>query len=63
MATTTSTDKPCPLAALKKRLAPYMVPYYLMIGAVVGGITVGIIVLTLVILLVATNFNVLGLIE
>ncbi len=47
------------LAGVKKRLTPY----YLTYGAILGAITVGFIVLTLVIVLVATNFNVLGLIE
>jgi hypothetical protein len=59
----TTTTKPSPLAAVKKRLEPYLVPYYLTLGAVLGGITVGFVVLTLVIVLIATNFNVLGLIE
>ena len=64
MATTsTTTDKPCPLATLKKRLEPFLVPYYLVYLALIGAITTGFIVLTLVIVLVATNFNVLGLIE
>ncbi|HEX4139957.1 MAG TPA: hypothetical protein VHY09_06385 [Candidatus Methylacidiphilales bacterium] len=64
MATPTSKAAPAPtFAVLKKRLEPYFVPYYLTVGAVLGGITVGFIVLTLVIVLVATNFNVLGLIE
>lgn len=48
---------------LKKRLAPYFAPYYLAVGTVLGGITVVFVVLTLVIVLVATNFNVLALIE
>ncbi len=57
----TPTSKPA--ADTKKGLERYMTPYYLAYVAVVGGITVGFIVLTLVIVLVATNFNVLGLIE
>ncbi len=64
MATTSPTmEKPNPIATLKKRVEPFLAPYYLTLGAVIGGITVGFIVLTLVIVLVATNFNVLGLIE
>jgi hypothetical protein len=59
-------SKPAPepgLAGVKKRLAPYLVPYYLTYGAVLGGITVVFVLLTVVIVLVATNFNLLGLIE
>lgn len=68
MATSTPKAAPAPtfaesIAGMKKRLAPYLVPYYLTVGAVLGGITVGFIVLTVLIVLVATNFNVLGLIE
>ncbi len=64
----TPTKKPAPtfaetVAGVKKELAPYMVPYYLVFWGVMGAITTGFIVLTLVIVLVATNFNVLGLIE
>jgi hypothetical protein len=51
------------MAGVKKRLEPYLVPYYLVYAGVLGAITVGFIVLTLIIVLVATNFNVLGLIE
>jgi hypothetical protein len=62
------TDKPAPtfaetVAGVKKALAPYATPYYMVYGAVLGAITTGFIVLTLIIVLVATNFNVLGLIE
>jgi len=65
---TSSSKKPAPtfaetVAGLKKAAAPYLTPYYLVYVAVVGAITTGFIVLTLVILIVATNFNVLGLIE
>jgi hypothetical protein len=67
MATPTRTAAPRTFAEfvadVRKRLQPYTVPYYLTVGAVLGGITVGFIVLTVVIILVATNFNVLGLIE
>ncbi len=51
------------VAGVKKGMEPYAVPYYITYGAILGAITVGFIVLTLVIVLVATNFNVLGLIE
>ena len=65
---TPSSKKPAPpfaetVAGVKKGLAPYLTPYYLVYGAVLGAITTGFIVLTLIIVLVATNFNVLGLIE
>jgi hypothetical protein len=61
---TPSNDTPKPeFAGFKKRLAPYCVPYYLTLAAVLGGITTIFVVLTLIIVLVATNFNVLGLIE
>ena len=65
---TPRSDKPAPtfaetVAGVKKALAPYMTPYYIVYGAILGAITTGFIVLTLVIVLVATNFNVLGLIE
>jgi hypothetical protein len=65
MATPTSkTAAPAPtFADLKKDLERYMTPYYLVYASVLGGITVGFIVLTLLIVLVATNFNVLSLIE
>jgi len=68
MATPTKTAAPKPtfaeiIAGVKKSAEPYLVPYYLVFGALMGAITVGFIVLTLVIVLVATNFNVLGLIE
>jgi uncharacterized RDD family membrane protein YckC len=68
MATPTPTAAPEPtfadfIAGLKKRAEPYLVPYYLTFAAVIGAVTVGFIVLTLLIVLVATNFNVLGLIE
>jgi hypothetical protein len=58
MATPTSA-KP----SLKKRLEPYLVPYYLTYISIIGGITVAFVALTLVIVLVATNFNILSLIE
>ncbi len=67
MATPTPTAAPKTfadfIAGLKKSAEPYLVPYYLAFAAVMGAITVGFIVLTLLIVLVATNFNVLGLIE
>ncbi len=57
-------SRPSPVSAwLKEHGKNFASPYYIVVGAVVGGITVGFIVLTLVIVLVATNFNVLGLIE
>ena len=51
------------IEGIKKSLAPYTVPYYLTYAAVLGGITTLFVVVTLIIVLVATNFNVLGLIE
>jgi hypothetical protein len=65
---TSSSKKPAPtftetVAGVKKAAAPYLTPYYLVYGAVLGAITTGFIVLTLIIVLVATNFNLLGLIE
>ena len=61
---TSSNAAPTPgFAGIQKRLAPYCVPYYLSLGAVLGGITAVFVVLTLIIVLVATNFNVLGLVE
>jgi hypothetical protein len=50
-------------AGIQKRAKPYLVPYYLTLGAVLGAITTLFIVMTVVIVLVATNFNLLGLIE
>jgi len=51
------------VAGLRERAKPYLVPYYLTVAAVLGAITAGFVVLTVLIILVATNFNVLGLIE
>jgi hypothetical protein len=42
---------------------PYTAPYYLMIAAVLGALTAGFVVVIVLLILVATNFNVLGLIE
>jgi hypothetical protein len=59
-----STAAPVPfIVRVRERVQPYLTPYYIVVGAVLGGITVGFVALTLVIVLIATNFNVLGLIE
>jgi hypothetical protein len=39
------------------------VPYYIAIAAVLGALTAGFVVVIVLLILVATNFNVLGLIE
>ncbi len=44
-------------------LKPYLNPYYITLAAVLGAITVVFVVVTVLLILVATNFNVLGLIE
>ena len=55
---------PFPVPAwLIERMKPFLSPYYLVIGAVLGAITAGFVALTVVLILVATNFNLLGLIE
>ena len=51
------------MADARERAKPYLVPYYLTIAAALGAITTVFVVLTILIILVATNFNVLGLIE
>jgi hypothetical protein len=51
------------IADVRERAKPYLVPYYLTVAAVVGAITAVFVVMTVLIILVATNFNVLGLIE
>jgi hypothetical protein len=51
------------IAGVRERAKPYLVPYYLTIAAVLGAITAIFVVITVLIVLVATNFNVLGLIE
>jgi hypothetical protein len=61
MATTASTPAAAP--TLKKRLEPYLTPYYFFYASVLGALTVGFVVLTLIIVMVATNFNILSLIE
>jgi hypothetical protein len=45
------------------RLIPYAAPYYLTVAALLGAITVGFVVVTALLVLVAANFNLLGLIE
>ena len=49
----------CPIELLK----PYLTPYYLTIGAALGAATAGFVALIVVVVLIATNFNVLALIE
>ena len=49
----------CPTVWLK----PYLTPYYLVFAVVLGAITGVFAILTGVLLLIATNFNLLGLIE
>jgi hypothetical protein len=44
-------------------IKPYTAPYYLTIAAVLGALTAGFVVVIVLLILVATNFNVLGLIE
>ncbi len=51
------------VAGARERAKPYLVPYYLTIAAVLGAITTVFVVITVVLIIVATNFNVLGLIE
>jgi hypothetical protein len=63
MAATTSTKPPGFLATLRERAKPYLIPYYFAVVAILGGITTVFVVLTVLIILIATNFNVLGLIE
>jgi hypothetical protein len=61
MSTTLSAEKP--KFCLLERVQPFLAPYYLVIAAVLGAITAGFVALTVVLILVATNFNLLGLIE
>jgi uncharacterized membrane protein len=67
MATSTPTGAPKTLAEFaanaRKSAEPYLVPYYLTVVAVIGALTTVFVLLTVVIILVATNFNVLALIE
>ncbi len=46
-----------------ERVKPLLVPYYLTVGAVLGALTAGFVALIVVLVLIATNFNVLSLIE
>jgi hypothetical protein len=46
-----------------EKLKPYLTPYYITVVAVLGLATACFVALVAVIVLVATNFNVLGLIE
>ena len=50
-------------AWLKKHGKAYLTPYYLTIVAVLGLATVAFVALIVVVVLIATNFNVLALIE
>ncbi|MCE0484912.1 MAG: hypothetical protein LV479_11825 [Methylacidiphilales bacterium] len=63
MPTPTPTSAPnrpyCPVVLLK----PYLTPYYFTVAAVLGAITAVFGGLTIVLLLIATNFNILSLIE
>ena len=67
MATPTSSAAPKTfaefIASVREGAKPYLVPYYLTVAAVLGAITAVFVVMTVLIILVATNFNVLGLIE
>ncbi len=55
---------PFPSSAwLKKHGKAYLTPYYLTIGAVLGAATTGFVALIVVVILIATNFNILALIE
>lgn len=60
-AQTSTSTRPwfCPSVWLK----PYLTPYYIVIAVVLGAITGVFAALTGVLLLIATNFNLLGLIE
>jgi hypothetical protein len=62
---TTATPKTSAgfIADVREPAKPYLVPYYLTVAAVIGAITTVFVVMTVLIILVATNFNVLGLIE
>jgi len=60
----TPASFPFPAPAwLMERLKPFLAPYYLIIGAALGAITAAFVALTVVLILIATNFNVLSLIE
>jgi hypothetical protein len=58
--TSLATNKPCPF---ERYVKPWLNPYYLTVAAVLGAVTTVFGVLTLVLILIATNFNILGLIE
>lgn len=64
---TPATKAPAPTTPLPERIkqvvTPYLVPYYLTIVGALGAATVGFIVVIVLLILVAANFNVLGLIE
>ena len=53
----------CPVELAKKHLQPYACPYYLTIAGVLGAATAGFVAVIVLLILVAANFNVLGLIE
>jgi hypothetical protein len=61
------TKAPAPAAPLpvriKQILLPYTAPYYLAIVGALGAATVGFVVVIVLLILVAANFNVLGLVE
>ncbi len=59
-----ATKAPAPLPdRIKQAVMPYTAPYYLAIVGALGAATVGFIVVVVLLILVAANFNVLGLIE
>ena len=62
MATISPAPKSMKLCVMET-VKPYLAPYYLAVAGLLGAITVGFAVVVILILLVATNFNVLGLIE
>jgi hypothetical protein len=62
-AATPPAPKFCPIVWVKECMMPYLVPYYLTVAAVLGAITAGFAIVFVLLILVATNFNVLSLIE
>jgi hypothetical protein len=57
------TDLLVPKRSVKERILPFFAPYYLVLGGLLGAATVGFLTVIVLLILVATNFNVLGLIE
>ncbi len=47
----------------KEAITPYLAPYYLAVAGVLGAITTVFVIVIALLILVAANFNVLGLIE